>query len=244
MKNLHCFSGNGNSAAVAAELERLLPADFADHVWVMPVYAWGVPPVLVRHISGLDLSGSVHHMVCTYGDEAGNIHLQWQRLIAERGGTVGGIFSVQMPNTYVCLPFFNIDSPELQCRKLHVATERVAHIAERLAAGSREVDIYRGPLPGFKSKVIYPWFFNHLMRAAKFHACRQCVGCGICAKQCPRTNITMLPDGTPAWGTDCAFCLRCYHGCPQHAVAYGRQTQKKGQYLHPDFQKVTKLCGK
>lgn len=237
---IHCFSGMGNSAAVATRLELKLPPDFEEDVWVCPVYSWGVPPVVVRHIKTLDLSGKVCHLVCTCGDDTGNIDRQWRKVIEGQGGEVGAVFSVRMPNTYVCLPFMDVDSREVTKRKLREAAGRVDYIAERLAAGSRETDIRRGWLPGLKSGVIYPQFFRYGMHVEKFHHTRSCTGCGLCISQCPQHNISRGADGLPAWGADCAFCLRCYHSWKAHAVAYGHQTRKKGQYLHPDFQWLIK----
>lgn len=232
------FSGMGNSQAVGEALMGLL-ADAgteADMLWVFPVYAWGVPPVLVRYIEGLDLTGRVCHMVCTFGDEAGRTDRQWRRLIAGRGGTPGGVYGVRMPNTYVCLPFFDVDSPRVRQAKLDAAGERIEAIARAIASGSRATDLYyAGPLPGLKSRLIYPWFFRNQMKMGRFHHTVGCTGCGVCASACPSGNITRDVDGAPQWGSDCAFCLRCYHICPQHAVAYGRQTSGKGQYLHPKF---------
>ena len=62
---IHCFSGNGNSAAVAARLGQLLHDESNDILWVFPVYAWGIPPVVVSRIKEMDLNGIRCHMVCT-----------------------------------------------------------------------------------------------------------------------------------------------------------------------------------
>lgn len=229
------FSGMGNSAAVAARLSELLKDDDStDLLWVFPVYAWGIPPVVVRHIESKDLAGRRCHMVCTYGDEAGMIECQWKRLIESRGGVCGGIYGVQMPNTYVCLPGFNVDSHDLAARKVEAAKARIDEIAEHLKSGEPVVDIFRGPLPSFKSRIIYPIFFKRLMKVGKFHHTLGCTACGRCIRLCPMSNITASADGTPCWGKECAFCLRCYHICPNHAVAYGSATARKGQYLNPE----------
>ncbi len=55
---IHCFSGNGNSAAVAARLGQLLHDESNDILWVFPVYAWGIPPVVVSRIKR---NGSERH---------------------------------------------------------------------------------------------------------------------------------------------------------------------------------------
>ncbi len=238
---IHCFSGMGNSAAVAARLESKLPVEFADEVYVFPTYSWGLPPIIVEHLNNCDLHGRRIHLVVTCGDDVGNLDRQWLKLIRIRGGEPGSIYSVQMPNTYVCLPFMDVDPKELAADKLNRATGRVDYIAERLAAGIVETDIVRGAMPRFKSSVIYPLFFaGQATRGKKFHAADSCIGCGTCSRECPKSNIIMGPDRHPQWANDCTYCLRCYHVCPAHAVAYGRSTKHKGQYLHPEFQKLIK----
>ena len=237
---IHCFSGMGNSAAVANRLELKLPPNYPAEIWVFPVYSWGVPPVVVKHIEQLDLSGKVCHMVCTCGDDTGNIDRQWRRLVESRGGSAGSIFSVRMPNTYVCLPFMDVDSRPVADRKLRDAADRVDSIARSIMSGEIVTDIRRGALPALKSAVIYPAFFRHLMKASKFHSTASCLSCGRCIALCPNKNISAGPDGRPQWAENCAFCLRCFHSCKAHAVAYGSQTRKKGQFLHPDFQWLIK----
>lgn len=234
MTDLHCFSGLGNSAAIAAMLEEFLPADFSDPVWVFPVYAWGVPPIVIEQMQGVDLTGKLVHMVCSCGSETGHIDRQWRRLVTERGGMVGGIYSVVMPRSYVFMPFMNTDSPALVEKKLAEARGRVETIAACIAARHQTVDLHLGPLPGFLSRVMYPFFFNTLMKTKNYHPRKQCGGCGTCARSCPYGNITMV-DGKPQWGDRCTWCLRCYHACPSHSVAYWRFTRRKGQYHHPDF---------
>ncbi|MCM1310992.1 MAG: EFR1 family ferrodoxin [Bacteroides sp.] len=243
MKNLRCFSGLGNSASVAMMLSEAMPEDFADHVWVFPVYAWGVPPIVIKALKHTDFRGEYVHMVCTCGSETGHIDRQWRRLVTERNGIAGGIYSVVMPLSYVCMPFMNVDPKDKEARKLAAAPGRVQTIAACIQARQQTVDLTLGPCPGFLSRVVYPWFFNTLMRATKWHVSNSCTGCGLCASQCPNQNITLV-NGRPQWGADCTYCLRCYHGCRRHAVAYWRFTRHKGQYLHPDFKQVIKFSEK
>lgn len=238
MKELYCFSALGNSADIARQLSELLPPEFADPVWVFPVYAWGVPPIVVKHIQNLDLSGKLVHMVCTCGSETGHIDRQWRRLVTDRGGMVGGIYSVVMPRSYVCMPFMNTDPAKLVDSKLRNARERVKTIASCIAARQNTVDLTLGPCPGFLSRVVYPWFFSSLMKTTKFHTSNSCSGCGICAKICPNHNIQRDANGKPIWNKNCTWCLRCYHSCPSHSIAYWCFTNKKRQYLHPDYKSV------
>ncbi len=239
MKNLRCFSGLGNSASVAAMLNELLPDDFHDHLWVFPVYAWGVPPIVVKALQHTDFAGAYVHMVCTCGSETGHIDRQWRRLVTGRGGIVGGIYSVIMPLSYVCMPFMNTDPEAKAAAKLEAARQRVQTIASCIRARQQTVDLHLGPCPGFLSRYVYPWFFKSLMKTTAFHTAETCTGCGLCARRCPRSNIT-ITDGRPRWADNCTYCLRCYHSCPNHSVAYWRFTRRKGQYLNPGYNQVIK----
>lgn len=71
------------------------------------------------------------------------------------------------------------------------------------------------------------------MSPKPFRHTEKCTSCGLCSRSCPMENIAMKPGG-PEWGKHCALCLRCYHICPTHAVAYGKATDGKGQYICPE----------
>lgn len=264
-----CFSGTGNSAMVARELQKHLGGDIVmlegdmllepnkgmivvpegePVVWVFPIYSWGVPPVLVpfmrRYRMKLMPEHAVpHFMVCTCGDDTGYADHQWAKMIGRRGWNPRGSFSVVMPNTYVCMKGFDVDPPEVAEAKLAAMPERVAHIAEKIRCGYGEAQMHRGSWAFFKTYLIYPWFVAFCMSPKPFVATEDCNGCGRCARSCPLHNISMattarepgdasaraVVESHPRWGNHCALCLRCYHICPRHAVAYGKETARKGR---------------
>lgn len=60
-----------------------------------------------------------------------------------------------------------------------------------------------------------------------------CIGCGLCAKNCPVQAIEMR-GGKPVWAkAKCVMCLGCLHRCPKYAIQYGKNTEKHGQYTNP-----------
>ncbi len=245
------FSGNGNSARVASLLAdslsekicRIEDADRADLgreqriIWCFPVYAWGVPRIVARRIAELNFSGDgVHYMVCTCGDDIGYADRQWRGLLGAKGCRTAGAYSVQMPNTYVNLPGFDVDPADVERSKLDAASGRVAAIAARIASGEAGDDVVRGALPWLKSKVFYPFFMRFLSGTKPFHATDACTGCGMCAHKCP-TGVITMNGGRPSWRRGkCAMCMRCYHHCPVRAIEYGRYTVKKGQYYFSEDQ--------
>jgi ferredoxin len=249
------FSGTGNSLSVARQLSRLLGEELTQLrgdlltspdgrsidcrgservVWVFPVYSWGVPPMVadvMRRVTIAAVGDVPHFMVATCGDDTGLTHLQWRRLMAARGWKAVGAYSVTMPNVYTLMKGFDVDSPQVERDKLARAAVRVTAIAPRIADGERVDDLTVGRWAWLKSRVIYPWFIRFAMSPRPFHSTGSCTSCGRCANCCPAGNIT-LDDGLPRWGDRCALCLRCYHTCHAHAVAYGKATRGKGQYLY------------
>ena len=77
------------------------------------------------------------------------------------------------------------------------------------------------------------WPLLSKRKAAKFAVSSMCVGCGTCAKVCPKGNIRMI-DGKPNFGTDCLQCLACLQYCPQEAISIGSVTQKREHYHNPN----------
>lgn len=148
--------------------------------------------------------------------------------------------SVQMPNNYVSLPGFDVDSKSVEEAKLAAFPSRLksvaAEIAQAESSDSELTDIVRGSFARIKTKVIYPWFVRYAINPRRFSVSETCVACGKCARLCPLGNISMSASEAnpramrPVWGDDCAGCLGCYHTCPVHAVNYTSATKGKGQY--------------
>ena len=90
-----------------------------------------------------------------------------------------------------------------------------------------------GHWPRINSRVIGGYFLNHLITDEPFKVTTdKCIKCGLCSNICPVKNIDFKNDNIPTWKHNgrCLTCFACYHHCPNHAIEFGRQTQKKGQY--------------
>lgn len=173
-------------------------------------------------------------MVSTCGDDIGETHVMWRRLIHECDWTPCATFSVIMPNTYVLLPGFDVDSKAIEQDKLDQAPERIEAIAKKINSGWEGDDVTTGSFKRMKTAWFYPFFMRHLTSPKPFHAVKDsCIKCGRCIKTCPMDNITWGKDKYPLWNENCEMCLACYHCCPVHSVAYGNKTAKKGQYMFP-----------
>lgn len=247
------FSGTGNSKAVAKSLGDKLSEDarmildvsplelsYQGNMLgiVFPVYSWGVPPLILDYIRILNsrfLVDARKHplfMICVCGDETALAPEMLKRVLKEKGLPFRGGWSVLMPNNYVLLPGFDVDSAEVEQKKLSDSSQRIGDIASKIKAGDWEEDYVRGDMQWIKSKLIYPLFKHWGIFPDRWHHTEVCVSCGKCVKACPMHNIK-LENGYPQWGKNCVSCLACYHSCPRHAVEYANITKKKGQYFHP-----------
>lgn len=247
------FSGTGNSrwaAKTLAELlgEKLIAVSeaFASRQYeytleedesigfVFPTYSWGPAPVMVEFAKRIKFnnysSNTFCYMVTTCGDDIGLSVDIWKKALGNI--TCNAAYSVQMPNNYILLPGFDIDSKELEEKKKHNAIGRIESIAHEIKLHTHKIDVVKGAMAWIKSRVIYPWFSRYSMSDKKFAVSPdKCTHCGACVNNCPMQNITMNGNSTPQWHGNCAMCLACIHRCPTRAIEYAHATQKKGRYF-------------
>lgn len=201
-------------------------------VWAFPTYSWGIPPVVLNFMHKVGLSREAeeasHYMLTTCGDDMAYTDRQWRSVMHHRKLNAVAAYAVRMPNTYVCMSGFDVDFSEVANAKILKAPFAVRKISESILNGGKSI-LIRKWFSFIKSYLIYPWFVRHDMSPKPFHSTSGCIGCRKCALSCPMANIRMK-DYHPEWGDNCALCLRCYHICPEHAVAYGKKTAHKGQY--------------
>lgn len=248
---IYYFSGTGNSRAVALELASRLQCQAHDMtrgrpldneapetlIYVFPVYGWRMPEVVRRFVVA---TAALHRcvMVATCGDDIGTTARSWRQLVALAGGTPEGAYSVAMPNTYVFLPGFDVDAPEVAHRKVKQMPDRVRYIAGAICRHADADDVVEGSYAWFKSNVL-GWFFHHFMMSPSGFVVDPalCDRCRACVRVCPMKNISEGVDHLPRWGVNCSFCTGCYHVCPRHAISHGSFSGKKGQSLFAHYDK-------
>ena len=229
--------------------------------FVFPVHGWRVPKLVREFISKMkilrepsDATGGnkakaddcqknrpFAYCVCTAGDSIGLTIENLNEVISQNPSLqalgiteVLSSYSLIMPESYIGLPFMDVDPKEREIRKKENAAQELAVVCEEIFDRKEGISrLVKGPIPWFFTKVVGGFFENVLITDKRFHVEKdRCVKCGICANVCPVGDIKGGHGEYPVWlhHKDCLTCFTCYHHCPHHAIEFGNQTQKKGQY--------------
>lgn len=205
--------------------------------FVFPVHGWR-PPRLVREFIR---KMNIHHLdnnfcyaLCTAGDDIGqtmeilNCDLRQQHLKAD------SIYSLIMPESYVGLPFMDIDKPEKEIAKILKANELFNEYSREIVQRKRGIcKTYKGHWPRINSWLLGTLFNRFLITDRPFFVdAGKCIRCGKCADSCITGNIIGGKGELPQWKGvgNCCTCFACYHHCPVRAIEYGSRTKNKGQY--------------
>ena len=229
--------------------------------FVFPVHGWRVPKLVREFISKMKIlrepsdasaenkakaddclkNRPFAYCVCTAGDSIGLTIENLNKVISQNPSLqalgiteVSSSYSLIMPESYIGLPFMDVDPKEREIRKKENAAQELAVVCEEIFDRKEGISrLVKGPIPWFFTKVVGGFFEKVLITDKRFHVEKdRCVKCGICANDCPVGDIKGGHGEYPVWlhHKDCLTCFTCYHHCPHHAIEFGNQTQKKGQY--------------
>ena len=229
--------------------------------FVFPVHGWRVPKLVREFICKMKIQREPSdasaenkakaddslknrpftYCVCTAGDSIGLTIENLNEVIARNPSLqalditeVSSSYSLIMPESYIGLPFMDVDPKEREIRKKENAAQELAVVCEEIFDRKEGINrLVKGPIPWFFTKVVGGFFESVLITDKRFHVEKdRCVKCGICANVCPVGDIKGGHGEYPVWlhHKDCLTCFTCYHHCPHHAIEFGNQTQKKGQY--------------
>lgn len=228
------FSGTGGTARYAAHLREALAARSvaatltelgptpaapvqADFLFLLyPVYAAGAPQPVQAWIAAAPEGHGTRAAVLSVsggGEVSPNTacRVRTIRQLTRRGYTVSYERMLVMPANF--LMAYN---DALTAHILRAAPKMAALVADEVLAG-----VTRRTHPHFGDRALSTLMRMEHVGSRYFgrglYAGDACNGCGLCARRCPRANITMA-GGKPAFGGKCVICLRCVYNCPQKAI--------------------------
>ena len=199
--------------------------------FVFPVYAWAPPKLVLDFVQRLQLKNKPNYLyfACTCGDECGLAEKVFRKALEAKGWSLSACFSMKMPETYIGMPGFKLDTEEKAKQKIEAANATLMRNTPRLLDKEQFSEMDLGKAAWLKSRVINKSFNKYATDDKKYLSTEECIHCGKCVEVCPLKNVT-LEDGRPKWNGNCTMCMSCYHHCPVNAIQYGKATVGKGQY--------------
>ena len=240
-KNLiFCFSGTGNCLDLAKNIARGLGgADIvmmrsapvvtdvreAERVgFVFPCYGGGAPEDVLKYAKTIRVApGAYTFAVSQSAAYVGTGLAELNKIIPLR-------YWRAVTHQCSCIWLFphRLMLPMLSPEKAQARSEALAaEIArEVLVLTESKKAPPRNPLNAAENRL---WPYIASAKIGAFKVSGACIGCGQCAKLCPRQNIRM-ENGRPQFGTNCIQCLGCLQYCPKAAISLGKITDKREHY--------------
>lgn len=200
---------------------------------ISPTYMFGLPSIVIEFLKKLNLKlndKTYLFFVSTYGTTPGQAGYFANNYMKESGHSFNSYFSVQMPDVWT--PMFDLSNRE-EVKAINLKEEPQIDFIINKIKESIDGDFMKGKMPRLLSKCYYKGY-EKIRKTKKFVVEDTCIGCGLCAQNCP-INAIEIKDGKPVWVKDkCVMCLGCLHRCPKFAIQYGKKTKEHGQYVHPN----------
>lgn len=248
---IYYFTGTGNSLVVARDLAKELNGELiaipsvmsketinvdAEVIGVVfPVYIWGMPLIVTRFINKLEnLKDKYVFAVATCGGMPGATINQFEKVLENRGGQLAVGFTVIMPGNYT--PMYGAIEERKQMQMFKKWDYKLKIICKYVKDNKRGIKENNNVFVNLIfSSFIYNLSPKHIPKMDRqFWFDENCNKCGICKKVCPVDNIT-ITEGSPTWNGNCEQCFACLQWCPQKAIQWGKNTQNRKRYHHPDI---------
>jgi ferredoxin len=220
-----------NMQQIRTEKLRVAPDDKTLCVFTLPTHGFTAPLLVLKQILRLPRGSGAAAVVLASraGTRIKGVSLPGMEgtagyltalLLYLKGYKVRGVMGVDMPSNWTALHWGL--SKENADFIIAAAEPRVKHFAKTVLAGklyfhsivSLIMGIWLVPV-SLSYLVIAQFILSKL-----FFASERCIGCGVCAKICPKQAITMTgkTKQRPYWTYACDSCMACMNYCPAKAV--------------------------
>jgi len=232
-------------------IENILPeksAEFDLLIIGFPIYAGATPVFFQQYLNMLpEVNQKGIFVFCTRAMFSGHAINAVYEQLGCKGYIPLDYKVIGMPGSDG-LPFMRKSSKYVQrainrdysnIKEINEFAGRIAHVIGEISLG-KDVAAMRRQAP--KEIPLLNKFFQLLWESAykfaekkikpRFRVDEKCVQCGLCVKQCPSKNISLI-NGSITFNTRCYMCMRCINQCPEEAIQIGKGTVNKFRWKGP-----------
>ena len=180
-----------------------------------PVHAFNAPASVLTFLKKLPQAENVPAYIIRTSGEPLKLNdasgITPCRILKNRGYAVRGEYAFVMPYNIIFR-----HSDKMAARMWNAAEMRIKYAAAEIVKGEGKI----AKVNVFQRFVSFVLRIEHTAMpfiGRRFSVKKTCVGCGICAGECPQNNIKMQ-DGKPKFGKNCVGCMACSFVCPHDAV--------------------------
>ena len=173
---------------------------------VSPTYAWGLPVIVREFLQKLTLHTTPDYLwfAATYGTTPGQTGRFAENILCTNGLSVSAKFSVKMPDTWT--PLYDL-SDKSKVQRINEAAEpqidRIIDAIQNRACG----DFMENKMPLFLAKAFYGLEYDSMRRTSHFTVEDTCIGCGLCARNCPVSAIEIREKRPVSVKDACVMCI-------------------------------------
>lgn len=242
---LFYFTATGNSLYVAKQLESdpiSIPQELrktnrnyqADSIGIVcPLFEFEIPKLVKDFIRESVFETGYFYLVITYGCHHGGVAERTQAWLESVGRKADYVNTIIMHDN--ALIVFDMD----QQRSIEDGKQVDAHIAAiRADIDARKTYVQE---PAAEETDFYLHFTEWIRKTGPmytfplYQVTDSCVGCGTCARVCPR-GCVRLEQGKPVYNYDqCANCMACIQACPTKAIRFAtvKEPNPGARYRNP-----------
>ncbi len=241
------FSSTGNCEYIAKELAKEL-SDKAYCIneineinlksgeklgFVFPTYFWRLPKIVTEYMNNLKINSKSHNpyifFISTYGSTCGQTGRFMKNHLKKKGLSLSAAFGIKTVDDWTV--WFDLSDKNVVNEILKEEKMQLEQIINQIKNQEKTLKM-KNTLPMIAvmgSDIAY----SFARRTKHLNVNDNCIGCGLCEKECP-VDAIKLENAKPIWiKKKCTMCLHCLHSCPKFAINYKNKTQNHGQYKHP-----------
>jgi ferredoxin len=201
--------------------------------FVFPVHMWGVPAPVMEFLKQIEFDPSKYYFA--YAVNAGQVSrtlIQLKGILESKGIDLQAGYDIILPSNYI--PWGGPGPVEKLQKRYNAAAKKINDSVKTISSKGKD-PIDKGPL---WQRIIFTALYKMTYKMipkmdGDFWVDNNCNSCGICAKVCPVSNISM-DSGKPLWHHKCEQCLACIQWCPKVSIQYGKKTPAYPRYHHPE----------